>query len=190
MIKDLKLPDIPLAARLHYQTLDGLLSQLGLTFLEKYYTCSLLIPQMWTIVEKKNDHIIGLVSATTKVKGLNKRIILKDIRGFIVLFLNIFITHPQLIIKTIKTFTYPGFSGDIPELLTMIVDKKYQKKGIGRKLFDKCAEEFKKRGIKKFRISAYDKLPANGFYLHLGCRKEKDFQFLGEKMNYYTYETK
>lgn len=184
----IKLPDIPLAAQLHYQTLDGLLSQLGLQFLEKYYTSSLLIPEMWTIVEKKNDHIIGLVSATTRVNGLNKRIIMQDPWGFITQFLSIFITQPLLIIKTIKTLTYPGFSGDTPELLTMIVDKKYQKKGIGRKLFDKCAEEFKKRGIKKFRISAYDKLPANGFYLHLGCRKEKDFQFLGEKMNYYSYE--
>ncbi len=182
--------DIHKVAELHQLELDGLLSELGIEFLEKFYRCSLSIPEMWTIVEKRNDHILGFVSGVTNVNGLNKKIILKDLWGFIILFLKIFITQPRLIVKTVKTLTYPGFSHDGPELLTMVVDKKHQKEGIGRNLFKKATSEFRRRGIKSFRISAYDRLPANGFYKHIGCTLESSFMFLGEKMNYYQYKIK
>lgn len=180
--------DISQIAGLHHVELNGLLSELGVGFLEKFYRCSLSIPSMWTIVEKKNDQILGFVSGVTNVNGLNKKIIFKDLWGFMFLFLKIFITQPKLIVKTVKTITYPGFGHDSPELLTMVVDKKHQGEGIGRSLFEKCVEEFRKKGIKSFRISAYDRLPANGFYKHIGCRFDKSFMFLGEKMNYYVYK--
>ena len=187
MLIKLQYSDAPQVARLHSQELDGLLSKLGIEFLEKFYRCSLMIPEMWTIVEKRNDHILGFVSCVTNVNGLNKKIIFKDLWGFILLFLNIFITQPKLLVKTVKTFTYPGFSHDSPELLTMVVEKKHQGKGIGWNLFKKATSEFRRRGIKSFRISAYDRLSANGFYKHIGCGLENSFNFLGEKMNYYRY---
>lgn len=186
-MRKLKDQDISQIAGLHHRELDGFLSELGVEFLEKFYRCSLSIPEMWTIVEKSNDHICGFVSGVMSVNGLNKKIIFKDLWGFILLFLKIFITQPKLIVKTVKTITYPGFSSDSPELLTMVVNRKHQGKGIGRNLFEKCVEEFRKRGIKSFRISAYDRLPANGFYKHIGCRLESSFNFLGSSMNYYRY---
>jgi len=75
----------------------------------------------------------------------------------------------------------------VAELLTIAVDQHFQRKGIGKKLFEKTIHEFIKRKIHKFKISVYDKLPANEFYLKVGCKMDSSFEFLGEKMNYWKY---
>lgn len=190
MIKNLTLIDIPQVARIHKQELSGFLPELGVEFLENFYKVSLDIPEMFTLVEKKNEQILGFVSGIESAKGLYKKVILKNPIGFGILFLRYFITHPEKIVNMLKILTYPGFSDDSPELLTIAVKKDYQKRGIGKNLFQKTVEEFRKRKIKKFKISVYDKLPANGFYKKISCKFLSSFNFLGEKMNYYSYEKK
>ena len=189
MIKQLSIRDIDQVVKIHRKELPGFLSELGEVFLNKFYKVSVDIPEMFTLVEKENGQICGLATGTTSTEGLYKKIISKDFLQFILLLLSYFITHPTKIIKIGKTLAYPGFSADNPELLTIAVKRSHQKKGIGRKLFSQIAREFKKRGVEKFKISVYDRLPANGFYKRMGCRFERSFEFLGEKMNYYKYET-
>lgn len=187
MIKDLTLIDISQVARIHKQELSGFLPELGEEFLKKFYQVSLDIPEMFTLVEKENEQVLGFVSGIESAKGLYKKVILKNPIGFGSLFLRYFITHPKKIVKMAKILSYPGFSDDSPELLTIAVKKDYQKRGIGKNLFRKTVEEFTKRKIKKFKISVYDRLTANGFYKKIGCKFENSFNFLGEKMNYYSY---
>lgn len=188
MIKSLTISDIPQVAKIHHRELPGFLSELGIVFLEHFYKESLYIPEIFTLVEKKNDQILGLVSGITTVKGLYKKIIFRDLPGFGILFLSYIITHPIQIVKMVKILMYPGFMEDIPELLIIAVSKGHQKKGIGKKLFHEITRQFRKRGIKKFKISVYERMPANGFYKKIGCRYDSSFDFLGEKMNYYTYQ--
>ncbi|MBI5452439.1 GNAT family N-acetyltransferase [Candidatus Gottesmanbacteria bacterium] len=190
MIRKLSITDIPQVARIHKQELSGFLPELGLQFLENFYKASLDIPEMFTLVEKKNEQILGFVSGIESAKGLYKKVIFKNPIGFAILFLRYFVTHPEKIVKMVKILSYPGFADDSPELLTIAVKKDYQKRGIGKNLFQKTVEEFTKRKIKKFKISVYDKLPANGFYKKIGCKFVNSFEFLGEKMNYYSYEIK
>lgn len=142
---------------------------------------------MFTYVEKKNEQVLGFVTGTTSANGLFKKIIYRDVLWFGLLFLRYIFTHPWNIFKMIRTLTYPGFSEHDPELLTIAVSGKSQKKGIGKKLFMETAGEFRKRKIRLFRISVYDRLPANGFYKKIGCKFDSSFDFLGEKMNYYKY---
>lgn len=187
MIKRLTNQDIEKVVKLHKQELPGFLSEVGEEFLKKFYEVSLSIPEIFTYVAKEDEQILGFVSSVSTTKGLHKKIILKDIVGFATIFLRYFIAHPEKIVKVVKTGGYPGFSNDSPELLTIAIVKKYQRKGIGSKLFKKTAAEFKKRGFKKFKVSVYDKLPVNQFYKKMGCQFEKSFIFLGEKMNYYSF---
>lgn len=187
MIRLLTLTDIPQVARIHYLELPGFLSELGEKFLIKYYKVSLSIPEIFTFVEKKDEQILGFVSGIESSGGLYKKIISRDVFGFIFLFLRIFITHPEKLTKTVKTLAYPGFSSESPELLVISISKKYQRQGIGSRLFNKTIEEFSKRGINKFKISVYDRLSANEYYRKMGCRFNSSFNFLGEKMNYYIY---
>jgi len=187
MLRKMGLHDIDQVAKIHQAELSGLLSELGEMFLKKFYKTSLSVPEMFTIVEAKNGQILGFATATVSMKGLYKKIILKDIPGFGISLLKYFSTHPSGIFQTVKIFTYPGFTDDIPELLTIAVAKKWQKRGIGRKLFQEIVREFKKRKITSFRVSAYGRLLANEFYQKIGCSLERSFDFMSEKMNYYRY---
>jgi len=188
MIKKLTYSDIPQVVKIHRDELHGFMSELGEKFLAKFYKVSLDIPEIFTLVEIENEQVLGFVTGTIRVKGLYKEVISRDVFSFIWLSLNNLVTHPQNIVKMAKTLTYPGFVDDIPELLTIAVEKDYRNRGIGKKLFLQTAKEFQKRGFKKFRVSVYDKLPANDFYKKMGCRFEKSFLFQNEKMNYYTYK--
>lgn len=188
MIEPLAFKDINQVVRIHKQELPGFLSELGEDFLEKYYRASFSIPELFTLVVKENEQVLGFVTGTSTTKGLYRRIIFTDILGFIFIFMNYFITHPQKIIKAMHIFAYPGFAADGPELLTIAIAKRQQRRGFGRKLFDQAVNEFQKRGVKNFKISAYARLPANGFYQKMGCRRQSTFMFLGERMNYYAYK--
>lgn len=188
MIKEFTINDITQVAHIHKTELSGFLPELGIAFLEKFYKGSITIPEMFTFVEKENDHIVGFATGITTAKGLYKKIISKDAGGFIFLFLSNIIVHPENLIRMVKTLLYPGFSQDSPELLTIAIIGSYQKRGIGRKLFHKIAREFHKRGVKKFKVSVYDTLPANGFYPAVGCTFDRSFEFMGSRMNYYEYE--
>jgi len=185
MITGLTFQDIDQVVKLHKQELSGFLSELGESFLKKFYRQSLSIPELFTFTIAENEQILGFVTGTTTTKGLYRRIIFTDILGFIFIFVNYFITHPSKIMKAMQVFAYPGFVDDSPELLTIAIGKKRQKKGFGRKLFEKTVAEFKRRRVKSFKISAYTKLSANGFYKKMGCKLESSFMFLGEKMNYW-----
>lgn len=190
MIREMVHVDVVQVVRLHKQEIPGFLPELGEEFLKKFYKVSLSIPEIFTYVAKEDEQILGFVSAITSTKGFHKKIIFKDIAGFAIIFLRYFITHPEKIVKILRILSYPGFFDNSPELLTIAIAKKYQRRGIGSKLFKKTAAEFKKRGFKKFKVSVYDKLPVNQFYKKVGCQFEKSFIFLGEKMNYYSYEIK
>lgn len=190
MIEDLTLNDILQVANIHKQELSGFLPELGEEFLKKFYQVNLDIPEMFTLVEKENEQILGFVSGIESAKGLYKKVILRNPVGFGILLLRYFITHPKEIVKMLKILTYPGFKDNSPELLTIAVIGRLQRKGIGTKLFNACRLEFQKRGIKKFKISVYDRLSANEFYKKIGCKFDQSFEFLGEKMNYYSYGKK
>lgn len=188
MISNLTAKDIDQLVRLYRRELPGFLSDLGDDFLKKFYHVSLSIPKMNTMVEKENEQIIGFATFAVSVKGLYFRTISQDILGFAWIFLRYFITHIDKTTKVLQAFTYPGFKEDIPELLTIVVDKNHQRRGVGRKLFIRVAKEIAKRGFRKFKISTYKRLPANGFYKKIGCKFDRSFNFLGEKMNYYIYQ--
>ncbi|OGG21945.1 hypothetical protein A3D03_03025 [Candidatus Gottesmanbacteria bacterium RIFCSPHIGHO2_02_FULL_40_13] len=185
MIRELKAGDIDQVVNIHLGQLSGFLSQLGKNFLTKYYQTSLSTLEMFTKVEVNNEQILGFATGTVRLKGLIFKIISQDIIGFIFLFMNIFFTHPFLLLGTVKSLAYPGFSQDVPELLTIAVQKKYQKRGIGKKLFQAIKKEFHQRGIGRFQVSMYKRLPAAKFYEKMGCRLFKTFTFQSEPMSYY-----
>lgn len=187
MVTTLTLSDIEDVVKLHKRELNGFLSELGEPFLRKFYKASLKEPIIFTIVKRKDDKVVGFATGAVKTKGLYKRLLLSDKLGFLVILLSYIITHPHKISKMVSTLAYPGFKDDDAELLSITISKNEQRKGLGRELFGDMIREFKKRGIKRFRISVYDRLLSNQFYKKMGCTVDGHFQFLGEKMNYYSF---
>lgn len=187
MLKKLINSDIPQVAKIHKEELSGFLPELGEEFLQAFYKNSLNVPEMFTYVDRENDHISGFITGIMTPNELYKKIIFQDVILYITIILRHLITHPLHIVKIMKIFSYPGFSDNVPELLTIAVSKSVQGRGIGRKLFNQIVRDFQKRKVNKFRISVYDRLRSNGFYRKIGCNLESSFMFLGEKMNYYSY---
>ena len=190
MIRKLSIQDIDQTAVLHHKELPGFLSQLGLGFLKKYYIASLNIPELFTLAVKKDGQIMGFATGSMTVGGLTKKIIFSDPVSFGVELLKYLIVSPSNIFKVLKLTAYPGFSENNPELLSMAVSKIWQNKGIGSKLFSGICEEYKKRGVNNFKVSVYERLAAVKFYEKKGCILHSTFDFLGEKMRYYTYRIK
>ncbi|MBI3955546.1 GNAT family N-acetyltransferase [Candidatus Gottesmanbacteria bacterium] len=185
MLKKLTLKDIPQVVKIHREELRGFLSQMGKDFLKKFYEVSLGIPEMFTLVEKQDEQIQGFATGAVRLKSLTIRILFKDVLGFVRIFMNILFTHPILLLGSVKTLTYPGFSQDVPELLTIAVQKNFQNRGTGKKLFQAIKNKFQKRSVKYFQVSMYAKLPAGKFYEKMGCRLIKNFAFRGQNMSYY-----
>jgi len=188
MIKPLTDKKIDQVVNLHRNELSGFLPELGGEFLTKFYRASLETPDLVTYVEEENGIVRGFVSYSVNTEGLNSRILKKDLLGFVIVLLRYIITHPLKTVKFIKIIAYPGFSSKRAELLSIAVDRNHRMKGIGKKLLKITASDMKKKGIKKFKISVYDRLPANAFYRKTGCKLTESFEFMGELMNYYEYE--
>lgn len=189
LIRLLREEDVSIIALLHRHSLQGFLPTLGRAFLERFYSVLFSQPDMFTFVAVERKNIVGFVTCSQGVNGLLRRVILQDLLWFASFFLKYFSVHPKEIIPAIQTIMYPGFSGDEPELLSLAVNKDHRGKGIGRKLFLACSGEFRRRGHTSFLISAYDRLPANGFYIRMGCTLIRTFSFHSERMNYYRYSS-
>lgn len=190
MISDLSEQDIPRVVKIHRQELPGFLTELGVEFLKCYYRNSMKVGEVFTVVYKRDGVVRAFATGAYSTRDLNRKILLQDPFRFTIIMVEYLITHLGSFAKIFSTFSYPGFKEDIPELLTIAVSRQYQKKGIGEKLFRVLEERFRQKSQKEFLISAYDRLPANGFYRKIGCRFERSFDFLGEKMNYYRMKLK
>ena len=188
MIRLMKTEDTGDVAKIHAAEIPGFLPELGTDFLTLFYLSFLKIPGIIAFVSAEKGRINGYVAGIEKVKDLNRKIISADPWRFVLSILPPILLKPLRIIKLLKLLAYPGFSHKGPELLSLAVAGKFQKRGIGSILFKRLVKEFKERKIHQFRISAYDKLPANDFYEKMGCRLTDTFYFMGERMNYYRKE--
>lgn len=188
MIYPLIQSDISSVASIHRKELPGFLSKLGEDFLKEFYKTSLSIPVFFTFVYKRDGKITGFATGVETTEGLLKKMITKNPRGIGGALLLAFIRRPYLIREVIKTLRYPGFAYVGPELLSIAVDSKFQRKGTGREMFQSVAREFSRRKVKSFKISIYDGMSANDFYKKMGCTFENSFRFMGKKMNYYEFK--
>lgn len=66
--------------------------------------------------------------------------------------------------------------GDYGEIHALYVLKGFNKKGIGRKLFEAAKEEINKMGFKHFRINCLKGNPTLDFYIHMGGKITGEFE--------------
>jgi len=120
--------------------------------------------QRWLSAEKNFD------------ENNNMQYIIKDDDGKIIGFLKLNRTDDN---KTI-------------EMQSLYLLKDYQKKGIGRKLFEKAFEEARKLRYKKMKIGCLEGNPSNGFYLKMGGKLigRRKFELPNETLyeNVYEYQ--
>ena len=183
-------------AHLHKKNIHtGFLSSLGRDFLKLLYSSIQKSDVGILIAEIQDNKVVGFVSGTTNINRIYMVFLKKNFIRVIITLLPHLISFPKLK-KIGEILLYPiseKRSGEnIPsaELLSMVVDEKWRRKGVGENLYRALVEEFKKRGISKFKIVVGENLDsAQKFYEKMGAKKVKKMEIhKGKKSWIYIHE--
>lgn len=164
-------------ARLHKNGITkGFLSQQSNEFLSALYKH--LIKNEIVFTAKYNNEVVGFVAGTITTSGLFKSFLFKNILLLMKFaFSNIF--SMNFVKKSFETFFAPmrlrsEAGKEMPELLSIVVDRKMAGKGVGKELVKKLDSAFSSRGVKKYKVVVGSELEANNFY------KKNGFEKIGE----------
>ena len=139
--------DIPEVSSLHQKNLNSPGSKLGTVYLNKFYGLLLINPKLHVcLLLERNKQIIGVVTATTNLKktthvlkGLySLKLIVIIIKAIFLGRIHLMDILGRVIFENLaqKKYAYPHLV-----ILTIVVDRKFQRQGVGRRLL----EELKKR---------------------------------------------
>ncbi|GAG00303.1 unnamed protein product, partial [marine sediment metagenome] len=170
-------------ARLHIEGIKtGFISSLGIGFVTALYEAIAENKSSFGIVAEENDKVLGFIAFTTNLNKLYKSVVTKSgIKFAFLLAGKIF--SLKTIKKVFETLFYPNRIKklDLPsaELLSVVVAKDAQGKGLGAKLVQKGLAACAKRGIDKVKVLVgAENEPANRLYLKCG------FELVGQIENH------
>lgn len=164
-------------ARIHIDELRGdFLPSLGFNFLKTFYQGIIGKNGIWSFVYIDKGEIGGFVIGTRDINDLFKEA-LKANFFRLTFFVGIqLILNPFLIKYVLETYLYPKKdAGPKAELVVIAVLKKFQGKGIGKKLISKLEKVFRKDGIKIYKLTVHKYKTATKFYEHLKFNKIGEF---------------
>jgi len=163
----------------------GFLSQQPTAFLKILY--SFLIKKEIVYVAKIDGKVIGFVSGTSNTGRLYKNFITQNFLNLIPFIIKV-IFSPAFIKKSFESLLIPkklssNKSFNLPELLSIAVDKNFRGKGIGERLV-KCLEnEFAENGVLQYKVIVGAQLIANKFYRRLGFVKKGEVIIHNEEIS-------
>ena len=156
----------------------GFLSKQSNSFLEALY--EYLIKTEVVYVAKDKERVVGFVAVSKNTAGLYKRFL----KSNVFLLLNFSIRNIfsiEFIKKSFETLLAPKKTAiddsiDIPELLSIVVDKEYHKRGVGKNLLNCIEKELIVKGFKQYKVLVGANLEANIFYKKNGFIKIKEVE--------------
>lgn len=184
-IRKLEYQDIDSIAILHEKYLsDGLLANLGLSFLKGFYKLMLEEKSSVSYVAVEKKTIIGFIASCVDLNKVKRASIINLWNPVLVQIFK----NPRLILTIISLSLHPGLKVDreVPKVISLAVTSENRGKGIGKSLLGKSKLEFKKRGFRYFVLSVKASMKdANAFYQKIGLKSVKVANFLGEEMVFY-----
>ncbi len=172
--------DAPCVALLHKEGIPtGFLSQQSMSFLSALYTY--LINNEIVFVVKKNDLVVGFIAGTLATHGLYKEF-LKENLSLLIKFgiKNIF--SASFMKKAFETLFAPNKttldygSGEMPELLSIVVNNSFKGRGIGKQLLYAFEAELSLKEKIKYKVLVGGHLDANKFYMRNGFTLKKELE--------------
>ena len=188
--------DSKCVALLHKEGIpSGFLSTLDTDLLSKLYIT--IIDEGLCFVYLSGDTPAGFVSCSMNSKALYRNIVFRNFFSLLPLMMRQ-VFKLSFIKRSIESFLIPYKTAkvdnkakdDLPELLSIVVSKDIQAKGLGKELLDALENELKQRNVKSYKVLAGDNLvSANKFYLKNGfVLKEKLELHKGQISNIYVKE--
>ena len=173
MIKSLSQSHFTQIGQLHIQGIPtGFMSSLGINFVTALYGAIAEDKNSFGFVAVEDDKILGFVAFTTNLSKLYKSIVLKRGLRFAFLLANKIFSREQ-IKKILETLFYPGrikkMNLPAAELLSIVVARQGQGKGVATELVQAGLHECEKRGIDKIKVLvSTENESANKLYLKCG----------------------
>lgn len=174
--------DINEIVRIHIDAFKGFfLTELGKTFLKKYYSSVLYHPDGILLGCFENGKIIGFCAATKLSRGFNTRLVKANFLKFSFEGIRLFFTRPSALIRLVKNFTKSDETnkdnGEYSELLSIGVSVTAQGGGVGKKLITELENYLKDMGAEKLSLTTdfENNEKAVGFYTRMGYNVMYDF---------------
>ncbi len=160
---------------------DFFLTQLGTRFLRLYYSSVLSHPEGILLGCYEEGRLTGFCAATINSNGFNRRLIKFHFFAFAVEAFLLLLTNikalKRLYLNLSKIDNPDTDKGEYAELLSIGVDRGYQRKGIGKQLLVALEAEVRYRGGRKLSLTTdyHNNEQAVGFYRSMGYRVFYDF---------------
>lgn len=171
--------DIEAVSNLHQNNLVSPGSKLGPTYLNSFYRLLLSDTKLQIcLLAKEKGKVVGVISATrnlTKTRHLLNKLYSPKL---VIITLRAILTGKVGLLDLIKRAIFEyilinKFGPDLGYILALAVDKKYQRKGIGKRLFKRLISILKKQNIDRLYVDTLkDNKNALNFYLAMGFTKK------------------
>jgi ribosomal protein S18 acetylase RimI-like enzyme len=166
---------------------ESFLNNFGSNFLEVIYPAIFFNKNNICLLVLDKESVVGFLVATKDGDRFNQDLIKEKFYLLSKEIIRSSIKNPLLLVEIVKWKMRPPNDNKIkPELQFIAIKKDYQNKGLGKKLITELNKEFRKAGIKEYRVGTKaDNLNSNRFYQHLGFKDFYKDDFFGDKFNYY-----
>lgn len=190
MIKPLGLNHIPEIAKIHSQELKSdFLPSLGEEFLRLLYEGVISKKTAFGYIAHEKGRIVGFIIGTNNMDKFFRSAISANFIKIIYLLILKILANPFLLKNIVETLFYTGKEvGPKAELVVIAVLKKWQGKGIGKRLVKSLENYFEKKNVKKYKLTVYADKTAINFYKKLKYLKLSEFNLYGK--GWYIYEKK
>jgi glycosyltransferase involved in cell wall biosynthesis/ribosomal protein S18 acetylase RimI-like enzyme len=146
--------DAPVLARLHRDSMpNAFLPALGDAFLRELYRAIAMEPGGVALVAEDGSRVVGFVAGAFSVDEFYRRFVRRHgLRAGIAAAPRLI--RPRVLRRLRETASYPARAGDLPdaELLSIAVDERSRKKGLGRRLARALLDELGLRGTEEVRV--------------------------------------
>ena len=181
-------------ATIHKEEIGGgFLAKLGTPFLVRLYRALSGSPYSFVIVARQEDDVAGFICGATDTRSVYRHFMLRwGIFTLPVLLPRL--VSPSRLRRVFETLLYPSKkeNQDLPrpEILNFCVSQRWQRKGLGKKLFGALVEEFRRRDVPRIKIVTGDEqTKAQMFYESLNATKAAEIEIHdGTKSLVYTYD--
>lgn len=166
-------------AHMHQQEIrDGFLTSLGERFLTRLYRSLAEEANVFTIAAVAGHQMIGFLCASESTSAVYRRILARHAWRLAPQLIHR-IVSPTTMRRVAETVLYPSRTDRMklpaPEILNFCVDSRYQRCGVGRRLFFALHDEFRQRGIPSIRIvTGAAQVSAQRFYESIGAQRVGD----------------
>lgn len=190
MVTQIKESHIKAITSIHIQSLKGdFLPSLGNYFLETMYRGLIGRSGVYGFVDLEKLEVIGFIIGTKDMDKFFKTAIKANFLKLSLLLLLRILRSPKILKKILETFLYSKKDQGVKaELVVIAILKKWQGKGIGRKLIKSLEDKFITEKINKYKLAVYSDKKAVRFYEKLSFNKVSNFNLYGK--SWYIYEKK